>query len=170
MTSIPRRLRLLMVATGWPGPPLTGALLRWQAMIRYLGLRHGLTFVSFVSPGQDGNRDELLQWCEAVHAVEWGGPYSAGADKLPFLVHRRATERMRNRIKSLAAETFDAIFLEQVFLAPYLGLIQAPTILNEHNIELTLLRQAVACGLQPFVELGVTDLTDHVRLLRIFEE
>jgi glycosyltransferase involved in cell wall biosynthesis len=126
--------------------------------------------VSFVSPGQDGNRDELLQWCEAVHAVEWGGPYSAGADKLPFLVHRRATERMRNRIKSLAAETFDAIFLEQVFLAPYLGLIQAPTILNEHNIESTLLRQAVACGLQPFVELGVTDLTDHVRLLRIFED
>jgi hypothetical protein len=170
MASMPKRLRLLMVAGAWPGPPLTGALLRWQAMIRYLGLRHDLTFVSFSSPGQDHNRDELLQWCKAMHAVQWGGPHLPGTDKLPFLVHRRTTERMRNTVSSLAAERFDAMLLEQVFLAPLLGLIQAPTILNEHNIESSLLRQAVACGLQPFAEFGVTDMAYQAQLLREFED
>src|SRR5262249_9414302 len=79
----PARLRILLVAGSWPEPPLTGALQRWWAMIRHLGPRHDLTFVSFASAGQDANREEVLRFCRAAHAVRYGGPAWTGADALP---------------------------------------------------------------------------------------
>src|SRR5579871_5836829 len=93
------RFRILMVTGSWLDPPLTGALLRSQAMIRYLGARHDLTFMSFKAPDQ--GRDESLRWCKAVRPVNYGGPPFAGADKLPYLVRRRASEKMREAISSL---------------------------------------------------------------------
>jgi glycosyltransferase involved in cell wall biosynthesis len=165
----PRR-RLLLVAGSWPEPPLTGALQRWWAMIRHLGLRHDLTFVSFASAGQDWNRPDVLRFCRAAHVVRYGGPPFAGAEDLPYLVWRRASRAMWNTLKTLAAEPFDAVLLEQIFLAPYRDLFAAPVILGEHNIESRALERAVANGLQPLAQFGIADASGEARRLGDYED
>jgi glycosyltransferase involved in cell wall biosynthesis len=164
------RLRLLLVAGSWPEPPLTGALQRWWAMIRHLGSRHDLTLVAFASAGQDWNRPDVLRFCRAAHVVRYGGPPFAGAETLPYLVWRRASERMRHTLTMLAAEPFDAVLLEQIFLAPYRDLFTAPVILGEHNIESRALERAVANGLQPLAPFGIADSAAEARRLGDYED
>jgi len=48
---------------------------------------------------------------------------------------------MRDALQAIATESFDVAMIEQIFLAPYRTLIEAPTILAEQNIESSLLAQ-----------------------------
>jgi glycosyltransferase involved in cell wall biosynthesis len=113
-------------------------------MVKYLGQRHNLTLVTFTVRPHKKVPHELLEFCTKVYAVEYGGPQPESAANLPFYVGRNDTLHMRDAIQAATADGFDVALLEQIFLAPYRKLIQAPAILGEHNVESSLLEQIAA--------------------------
>lgn len=110
-------------------------------MVKYLGERHNLTLVTFTVRPRDKVPIELLKFCRKVYAIEYGGAQPHSAAGLPFYVGRNYTLAMQEAITAACAEKFDVAILEQIFLAPYRNLIQAPAILGEHNVESSLLKQ-----------------------------
>jgi len=138
----PEQLRLLLVVAGWPYPATSGYLQRCLALIRFLGTRHALTLVSFLSPFEEPTRHELLPYCDSIYAVHYGGPSVPEAEGLPRLVRERQTMRMRDTIRSIPTHLYQAALLEQIFLAPYREVIDAPSLLNEHHVESALMAQA----------------------------
>lgn len=140
----PRRLRVFMLMGSWPSPPLTGALQRWWATIRFLGKQHDLTVATFHSEDQLAHRALLLRYCREVHAAPYQGPTPPEAASLPALVAARQTVAMREALRAVPWASYDAVVVEQIFMAGYREVISAPAILAEHNIESSLLRQAAA--------------------------
>jgi glycosyltransferase involved in cell wall biosynthesis len=138
----PERLRLLLIVGSWPNPPTSGYSQRCLAIIRFLGRRHDLTLVSFLSPFEEPTRDELLPYCRTIYAVRYGGSFAPQSESLPRLVRERQTTRMLETIRSIPTHLYHAAVIEQIFLAPYRELINAPTLLDEHNIESAIMDQA----------------------------
>jgi len=135
------RLRLLMVISSFPYPPMTGCLLRWWAMIRFLGERHDLTLVTFCTAEDSLRRHELLRYCRSVYAAEPGGGRLPETEDLPHLVRARLSVNMRDALRAIPSEFYDVALIEQIFLAPFRAEINAPIVLGEHNIESRLLAQ-----------------------------
>lgn len=136
------RLRLLLLTSSWPYPPMTGCLLRWWAMIKYLGTRHDLTLVTYANSRDADYQHEILRYCRSIYAVGYGGPQPLADAALPYLVRSRMSTRMREAVRAVPTHLYDAALIEQIFLAPYREDIEAPMILGEHNIESRLLAQA----------------------------
>jgi glycosyltransferase involved in cell wall biosynthesis len=164
------RLRLLMMISSWPNPPITGCLLRWWAMIRMLGQRHDLTLITFCSPHETANRQELSRYCRSVYAVAYGGERLPEAAELPFLVRERMTTSMRDAVRAVPSHLYDAALIEQIFLAPFRWEINAPAILGEHNIESRLLTQAARTRTHGPPTPGFVNPEQEAALLRSYED
>jgi glycosyltransferase involved in cell wall biosynthesis len=164
------RLRLLMLVSACPYPPLTGCLRRWWEMIRYFGTRHDLTLVTFMLPDEEKHKRHLLRYCNSVYAASYGGPRPLATEPLPYLVRVRQSNKMREAILSCPTHAYDAALIEQVFLAPYREMIRAPTILGEHNIESSLLACAAQDRLDGELTSGFANARAEAELLRDYED
>jgi glycosyltransferase involved in cell wall biosynthesis len=164
------RLRILLILPANPYPPVAGAYMRWWAIVRYLGQRHNLTLVMFSRPLNNEAPEELLKFCTKVYAVDHGGPQPESAAQLPFKVRRHYTLKMRNAMQAIAKESFDVAIVEQIFLAPYRMLIQAPVILSEQNIESSLLAQTAGASFYGQLPPGFENATKEAQLLRQYED
>jgi glycosyltransferase involved in cell wall biosynthesis len=77
---------------------------------------------------------------------------------------------MRDAVQAIASETFDVAIIEQIFLAPYRKLIQAPVILAEQNVESSLLAQAAGASFYGQFTAGFEASTKEAELLRQYED
>lgn len=168
--SVRDRLRLLMVISSFPYPPITGCYQRWWAMIRFLGQRHDLTLVTFCSSEQSRLRHELLRYCRSVYAAGYGGDKLPEEEGMPYLVRERMRVTMRDALRAVPSDLYDAALIEQIVLAPFRVEINAPAILGEHNIELRLLTQAAQIDLRSPPPAHFSNSQSKSKLLRDYED
>jgi len=163
-------LRILLLLPANPYPPVTGAYMRWWAIIRYLGQRHNLTAVMFSRPLENECRAKLLEFCTKICLVDYEGPRPELDKLLPSSVKWHNTLRMQDAVKLMGSETFDVAIIEQIFLAPYREFIQAPVILAEQNVESSLLAQAAASRHYGHFTAGFEAPEKEAELLRQYED
>ena len=168
--SVRDRLRLLMVISSFPYPPMTGCYQRWWAMIRFLGQRHDLTLVTFCSSEQSRQRHELLRYCRSVYAAGYGGDKLPEEEGMPYLVRQRMRVTMRDALRAIPSDLYDAALIEQIVLAPFRVEINAPAILGEHNIESRLLTQAAQIDLRSPPPADFSNSQSESKLLRDYED
>jgi glycosyltransferase involved in cell wall biosynthesis len=137
-----KRLRLLMLVSSFPYPPTPGCLQRQWAMIRFLGQRHDLTLATFCSSEQSRQRPALLRYCRSVYAAAFDGAELPGIESMPYPVRERMRVTMRDALRSIPSDLYDAAVIDTTFLAPFRSEISAPTILGVQNIESRLLMQS----------------------------
>jgi glycosyltransferase involved in cell wall biosynthesis len=164
------RLKLLMLISRPPIPPMSGCYLRWWAMIRFLGQRHDLTLVTFCSSEQSRQLHQLLRFCRSIYAASWGGAELPGSQALPYIVRTRRRSTMRDALRAIPTHLYDVALIEQIVLAKFYEEIDVPAMLGEHNIESELLKQAA----QSDVLADLTDTFDNpqheAELLRDHED
>lgn len=116
----------------------------WE-QIQYLGKRHDLTVVCFVSSQEEHNtHNTLADHCDPVMIMESRRTIlSDRKDRrsLPWPLQQYCSIAMRNTLQELQSMNFDIVLIEQIFMAQYLDLISARAILQEHNIESGIFRQ-----------------------------
>jgi glycosyltransferase involved in cell wall biosynthesis len=136
------RLRLLMLVSSFPYPPTMAGLQRSRAMIRFLGQQHDLTLATFCSSEQSRQRPELLRYCRSVYAAALDGAELPGFEDMPGPVRAHLRVTMRDALRSIPSDLYDAALIDSIFLAPYRAEISAPIILDVQNIESRLLQAA----------------------------
>jgi glycosyltransferase involved in cell wall biosynthesis len=164
------RLRLLMLVSSFPYPPTSGCLQRWWAMIRFLGQRHDLTLVTFCSSEQSRQRPELLRYCRSVYAAAFGGAELPGVERMPYPVRERMRVTMRDALRSIPSNLYDAALIDTIFLAPFRVEISTPTILGVQNIESRLLMQAAQIDLPGPITTGFHNIEREAELMRDYED
>ena len=129
-------------------------------LIRFLRPRHEVTLVSFIfSEQQAAAVAGLSKYCKKVIPVLHTRQILAQDDERPRHVASCWTREMRACLAALNAETrFDLMQIEQIFMAQYASLIDAPVILHEHNIEsMVLKREADLLADEADLELPAND-------------
>ena len=168
--AVRERLRLLMLVSSFPYPPTSSCLRRWWAMIRFLGQRHDLTLVTFCSSEQSRRRSELLRYCRSVYAAAFGGPELPGAERMPYPVRERMRVTMRDALRSIPSNLYDAALIDTIFLAPFHVEISAPTILGVQNIKSRLLTQAEQVDRPGPITTGLHNIEREAKLMRDYED
>jgi len=136
-------MKILMFTPLAPYPPNAGIRIRLWEQIRYLGQRHDLTVVSFVSPEEYKNRGMLDGYCNrAIMVLHEPPPVNLQELlQLPPVFQWYKTPEMTNALYSIKSNGFDLVIIEQIFMAQYHELFSTPTILQEHNIESNIVKQ-----------------------------
>ena len=163
-------LRLLLLVPYWPHPPVSGAFQRWWEMIRYLGARHEVTLLTFLAAGDERKRRALLRHCRSVIAVRYGEPRPRGIDTLPERVREFQSVHMYQALERVAKDAYDVAIVEQIFLAPYREVIEAPMMLGEHNVESEILEQAAARSCHAPPAAGLEGVRRDAERMREFED
>jgi glycosyltransferase involved in cell wall biosynthesis len=119
----------------------------WE-QIKYLGSRHDLTVVTFVNtPREQEQRELLTAYCEHVITVRHPQRPPANTElqellRMPSVFHWFNVTEMYETLKAMEAnKRFQLAIIEHIFMAQYLPLCPAHTILQEHNIESNIFRR-----------------------------
>lgn len=133
-------MKILMLTPYLPYPPHAGGRIRMLELLRFLRARHDVTVVSFIfSEAEMPFVEELSKGCKRVIAIMHS---PVRDDTRPRLIAEFCTSEMRNCLTALNAEShFDLVDVEHIFMAQYATFIDAPAILQEHNIESQVLRR-----------------------------
>ena len=140
----PNKAKKILVITAYPPyPPNTGGAIRMFEKIKYLGKRHHVVVVSFISELEEFNIDEgLSNYCDLSILVKVGKPLNPRQLNEPLKIHWWTTREMWQVLSQLQKIDFDIVTFDFIFTAPYQQLFSHTfTILEEHNIESTLLKQ-----------------------------
>ena len=164
------RLRLLMLVSNFPYPSMSGCGQRTWAMIRFLGQRHDLTLATFCSGEQSRQRPELLRHCRSVYAAAFDGVELPGFESMPGPVRKRMRVSMRDALRSIPSDLYDAALIDSIFLAPFRSDISAPTILDVQSIESRLLMQAARGDLPGPATTSFHDTESEAELMRDYED
>ena len=136
--SVRERLRLLMLVSDFPYPPTSSLMRRRWEMIRFLGERHDLTLATFCSKEQSRQRAEVLRYCRSIYAAANDGPELPEAARMPVPVREQMRVTMRDALRAIPSDLYDAALIDTMHLAPFGVEINAPTVLGVQNIELRL--------------------------------
>lgn len=146
-------MKILFLTQVLPYPLDAGPKMRAYYTLRHLGVRHEMTLLSFV---RDSDSPEALEHlrseipCRALHTVPmarslWRNVWDLGRSLLsptPFLISRDWDAAMAGKLAELvAAERFDVIHADQLWMAPYALYAQQLyadgqkplTVLDQHN-------------------------------------
>ena len=137
-------MRILMLTPYLPYPPYGGGCIRMLELIRLLRARHEVTVVSFIFNEEEIPWvEELSRECRKVIPVLHTRRRPMGDDnERPRLISVLRTPEMRNCLAAINAESrFDLVDVEHIYMAQYTSLIDAPAILQEHNIESLVLKR-----------------------------
>jgi glycosyltransferase involved in cell wall biosynthesis len=162
------KLRMLFVSPEFPFPPFSGGCLRTLSLLRYLIERFEIHFVTFaeVPPGQKELQalrslvDELTVLPLEVHHRAGLPRYARNIGRalrfVPPLVDRFSEAGVRPAVARLLDDKVDWIWLEHLWLAPYVNGIRRPktTILDVHNVESDFYRQLRRVSRNPLKRLG----------------
>ena len=144
-----RVLKILLLAHEVPFPPHGGSLIRIWQQILFFGQRHRLTLALLAqSPAERQRAHSLERYCEAVKVVDAPGPDSLRPGQ-PRTVEQCRSPELEEVLRSLAAESWDAVLIHRIFMAQYAGLFSAPTVIDEHNIESDVVRQYASLAHTP---------------------
>jgi glycosyltransferase involved in cell wall biosynthesis len=133
--SIRERLRLLMLVSDFPYPPTSSLMRRRWEMIRFLGERHDLTLATFCSKEQSRQRAEVLRYCRSIYAAANDGPELPEAARMPVPVRQQMRVTMRDALRAIPSDLYDAALIDTMRLAPFGVEINAPTLLGVQSIE-----------------------------------
>jgi glycosyltransferase involved in cell wall biosynthesis len=136
-------MRILVLMPYLPFPPHGGGQIRMLELIRFLRARHDVTVVSFVFSEREMAYAEALSGeCQRVIPVLHRRQLRAVTDERPYLVKELSTPEMKSCLAALNAKSrFDLVDVEHIFMAQYASLIDAPAVLQEHNIESVVLKR-----------------------------
>ena len=140
----PNIAKKILVVTAYPPyPPNTGGAIRMFEKIKYLGKRHHVVVVSFISELEEFNIDQGLEdYCDLTILVKVGKPLNLRQPDEPLKIHWWTTREMWQVLNKLQKVDFDVVTFDFIFTAPYQPLFSHTfTVLEEHNIESTLLKQ-----------------------------
>ena len=133
--SIREQLRLLMLVSDFPYPPMSSLMRRRWEMIRFLGERHDLTLATFCSKEQSRQRAEVLRYCRSIYAAANDGPELPEAARMPVPVRQQMRVTMRDALRAIPSDLYDAALIDTMRLAPFGVEINAPTLLGVQSIE-----------------------------------
>ena len=148
-------MNLLFLTPQLPHPPRQGTAIRNWGLIKSLSARHTLTLLTFAQPTETIT-PELQAACQRIETVL--PPIRALGQRLrtlftsplPDLAHRLESPEFSHRLgQLLEKETFAAVFIEGLELAPYSGVIPDKTLIfDAHNCETSLQRRAFETDLR----------------------
>jgi glycosyltransferase involved in cell wall biosynthesis len=164
------RLRLLMLVPSFPYPPTSWCQQRWWAMIRFLGQRHDLTLATFCSSEQSRQRPELLRYCRSVYAAAPEGAELPEAEKMPNPVRERMRITMRDALRTIPSDLYDAALINTTSLAPFNVEISTPTILDVQAIESRMPMRAAQADLSGPVTASFDQEEREAAQMRNFED
>jgi glycosyltransferase involved in cell wall biosynthesis len=138
-------MKILMLTPFVPYPPVTGGTMRVWEQIKYLGQRHQLTVACYCGPqeGEIAFQEEMRRYCEQVFMVKHVEPDARDrpAD-LPRLVHKlTGNGEMRKTLERIESVEFDVALVDTIWMAQFQDTLKTRTVLQEHNIESSVIRQ-----------------------------
>lgn len=139
-------MKILMITPLAPYPPNAGVRIRLWEQIRYLGQRHDLTVVSFVSSLEEYAQRHMLDGrCRravmVMHSHQHPQTNLQDLLRLPEVLQRYNRHEMREVLAKLRSDEFDIVLIEQLFMAQYHELFSMCKVLQEHNIESDIIKQ-----------------------------
>ena len=168
-------MRVLMVTSRLPFPPLCGVAVRDYQLARHLARRHEVT-VLCQAPGEAGeDADRFRREVEAVRVLplEEGGRCPGGCGRRGRLppgsrmpLREAASAAMQRELDGLVAGgRFDVVQVESVRMMGLRLPQTVPVVLDEHNIEYELLAR-LAKGERSLVRRAF-NAVEHVKLRRV---
>ena len=146
------RVKILLLAPQWPDPPRQGAAIRNLHILLHLAQRHDVTLLTFTPEGGSLDRSRLEP---TLRAEVRAAPTRSRLDRLrtlltsgqPDMAWRLRSDQMWRRVEQLCRqETFDAIHVEGIEMAPYgrlaLDMGCGAMTYDAHNAEYLLQRRA----------------------------
>ncbi|WP_272075638.1 glycosyltransferase family 4 protein [Nodularia sphaerocarpa] len=134
-------LKILLLTPYSPYPAHTGAAMRRLTQIQYLGERHSLVVVSFISLDKQYDLTARLKdCCSLTIAVRRRELPILYIGKGSQLINKFNSWKMKRILKKLSNLNFNIVLFDSIFMAQYFSLFpQSYRILSEHNIESTIL-------------------------------
>jgi glycosyltransferase involved in cell wall biosynthesis len=136
-------MQIIMLTPYLPFPPHAGGRIRMLELLRFLQPRHEITVVSFIFKETEYPFvSELSKFCKNVITVMRHKQPLEVDDIQPRVIREYWTPEMRDCLQELNSKNhYDLLDVEHIFMAQYAPLINAPAILQEHNIESQVLRR-----------------------------
>ena len=150
-------LRILMVASGMPDPPRSGAAIRISQFIHHLARRHQLTLLCY-GGAEDLEPAELLR-AEGVRVELVTAPsrrrkraeqmvsLMSSRSHLGGMHHQRAMQQGLDML--IEGQSFDAILVESSLLMRHAFPSGVPLVLDEHNLEFEALERTARIEASP---------------------
>src|SRR5260370_10865414 len=147
------QMRIVVLNSELPFPPITGALSRTYHLVRRLSAEHDVTLVGFIWDSQDP--PVICSLPVEVICVPWepSGPYrkmhegspsvsQAASHHLayesaePWFVSYYNSATMESLLADLVSRAFDLILIEHSFMARFLPFLRpdVPKVLHMHNV------------------------------------
>ncbi|MFC1849853.1 glycosyltransferase family 4 protein [candidate division CSSED10-310 bacterium] len=139
-----------MITPYAPFPPNSGGRIRMWEQITYLGKRHQLTVVAFVSSSEEYELGRILKSrCYQVIMVnqKLSTPIeSKYQQKLPYILRKYDSVEMWKTLAEQRGQDFDIVLIEHIYMAHYQQLFPGQCILEEQNIESEIFKQQALLG------------------------
>jgi glycosyltransferase involved in cell wall biosynthesis len=114
----------------------------WE-QVKYLGVRHRLTVVSYIFSDEERAFHNILkEYCEDVVLVDCKESIVPEDSMTPELVYAYDTKEMRSTLASLRSRHYEVVLVEHIFMAQYHKYLGGRLVLQEHNIESEVLRRS----------------------------
>jgi sugar transferase (PEP-CTERM/EpsH1 system associated) len=150
-------LRVLMVTSGLPHPPISGAAIRIYQFARHLAARHHLTLLSYggiehndsVNALRAGGMDVVLVAAPSRSLKRATQLISLLTNRshLGGMFHTRALQAVLNSM--LAGREYDAVIVEGSLLMRHRFPSGTPLVLDEHNLEFEALERTARMESSP---------------------
>lgn len=144
-------MKVLVVSSWCPFPPVNGSKLRAFHLVRQLAVRHAVTLATFAGPNDDPDAAPLREVCRSIHAVQ-GEPFLFGRAPGPaglFSSWPRSLKQTYNpdmeRLVAELAPSADVVLALEVTAAVYMKAAGATPWVFE-DVELTTYREASEKG------------------------
>lgn len=144
-------MNILFLTTKLPYPPDSGAKIRDFNLIKEISKRHNITLISFIQNEKENMNLEFLRpYCKSIEIVKEKGKVNLFISaiislftKKPFTIAKFYSFRMKQKIKTILNNNkFDLIHCSHLHMAQYIENIKnIPRILDEHNVEVFLIRR-----------------------------
>jgi len=162
------KARLLFVSPEFPFPPFSGGCLRTLSLLRYLVEHFDIHLVTFAeAPPDEKDLQALRSWVSEVTVLPLEVHHRTGLPRIarnirralrfvPPLVDRFSEADVRPAVARLLEANVDWIWLEHLWLAPYIAGFRRPctTVLDVHNVESDFYRQLRHFARNPLEQLG----------------
>lgn len=136
-------MKILMLTSYLPYPPISGGQVRSFNLIKNLAKKHQITLFSLIK--EDGERKyikELKKFCQEVRVFKrppkpWllGNILKTGFGLYPFLVVRNFSGEEKKALKKeLNKEDYDLIHAENFYVMPHIPPTKIPILLTEQTI------------------------------------
>jgi len=153
-------MNILFLTRETPFPADSGVKMRAWLVLERLARNHQVTLVCYDAAAGALREGPLQEICESVHVVKHEAQLGSFKylkmffglfSPAPFAIKGRHCQDYHRVVKEMfAQQKFDLILCDSVYQAIYLPAGQHKIILNEHNIESTIIKRYISIEKNPF--------------------